>query len=148
MVQSYAEAIGAGHFGTKVTNEWKRMEAMDVSDVYYDRFHANGRDEVSFADLKALQKVRLRVINGSSSTYFWLHYAGGKIKVVANDGMDVEPVPVDRLIIATAETYDLEVTVPADSTAFEFWLRPKTVPAALPCGWATASGNWHSLYHP
>ncbi|WP_295128937.1 multicopper oxidase domain-containing protein [uncultured Chitinophaga sp.] len=119
VVQSYAEAIKAGHFSTKVTNEWKRMEAMDVSDVYYDRFHANGQDEASAGTFKAGQKVRLRIINGSSSTYFWLRYSGGKMEVVANDGMDVEPVPVDRMIIATAETYDVVVTVPEDSTAFE-----------------------------
>lgn len=119
VVQSYAEAIRAGHFKTKVTNEWKRMEAMDVSDVYYDRFHTNGQDTAFAPQWKGGQKVRLRVINGSSSTYFWLRYAGGKINVVANDGKDVEPVPVDRLIIATAETYDLEVTLPEDDTAFE-----------------------------
>jgi hypothetical protein len=35
--QSYAEAIRAGHFKTKVTNEWKRMTAMDVSDIYYNK---------------------------------------------------------------------------------------------------------------
>lgn len=37
-VQSYAEAIIEGHIKTKITNEWKRMEAMDVSDVYYEKF--------------------------------------------------------------------------------------------------------------
>lgn len=119
VVQSYAEAIRAGHFKTKVANEWKRMEAMDVSDVYYERFHTNGQDTAFAPQWKGGQKVHLRVINGSSSTYFWLRYAGGKINVVANDGKDVEPVPVDRLIIATAETYDLEVTLPEDDTAFE-----------------------------
>jgi hypothetical protein len=31
--QSYAEAIHAGHFKTKFNNEWKRMLAMDVSDI-------------------------------------------------------------------------------------------------------------------
>jgi hypothetical protein len=41
--QSYAEAIKAGHFKTKLTNEWKRMLAMDVSDVYYDKFLFNGK---------------------------------------------------------------------------------------------------------
>lgn len=34
--QSYAEAIREGHFSTKVANEFKRMLAMDVSDVFYD----------------------------------------------------------------------------------------------------------------
>ena len=39
--QSYAEAIRSGHFKTKFNNEWKRMLAMDVSDVYYDKFLIN-----------------------------------------------------------------------------------------------------------
>ena len=43
--QSYTEAIQAGHFKTKLTNEWKRMLAMDVSDVYYDKFLINGKNE-------------------------------------------------------------------------------------------------------
>ena len=43
--QSYAEAIKAGHFKTKITNEWKRMNAMDVSDVHYDKFLINGKNE-------------------------------------------------------------------------------------------------------
>ena len=47
-------------------------------------------------------------------------YAGGKITVVANDGNDVEPVEVDRLLIAVSETYDVVVTIPADKTAYEF----------------------------
>jgi FtsP/CotA-like multicopper oxidase with cupredoxin domain len=52
---------------------------------------------------------------------FGLRYAGGKITVVANDGNDVEPVEVDRLIIAVSETYDIVVTIPAENgVAFEF----------------------------
>jgi FtsP/CotA-like multicopper oxidase with cupredoxin domain len=117
--QSYGEAIRAGYFKTKVTNEWKRMLAMDVSDVYYDRLLVNGQPEHQLPAFKAGDRVRLRISNGGASSYFWLNYAGGKITVVANDGNDVEPVEVDRLIIAVSETYDVIVTIPADSTAFE-----------------------------
>jgi FtsP/CotA-like multicopper oxidase with cupredoxin domain len=70
--------------------------------------------------IKGGDKVRLRISNGGASSYFWLTYAGGKITVVANDGNDVEPVEVDRLIIAVSETYDVVVTIPAENTAFEF----------------------------
>ncbi|HLP53625.1 MAG TPA: multicopper oxidase domain-containing protein [Fluviicola sp.] len=118
-VQSYADAIAAGSFKTKVMNEWKRMLAMDVSDVYYDRFLTNGQPEISALQFNAGDKVRVRIINGSSSTYFWMRWSGGKMNVVASDGMDVVPVPVDRFIIAVAETYDVVLTIPADSTAFE-----------------------------
>jgi FtsP/CotA-like multicopper oxidase with cupredoxin domain len=124
-VQSYAEAIKVGHFKTKLKNEWKRMLAMDVSDVYYEKILMNGKPSTDLKiiegkELKAGDKVRLRISNGGASSYFWLTYAGGKITVVANDGNDVEPVEVDRLIIAVSETYDIIVTIPAENTAYEF----------------------------
>ncbi|OYZ00961.1 MAG: copper oxidase [Sphingobacteriia bacterium 28-36-52] len=117
--QSYAEAIKAGHFKTKFKNEWKRMLAMDVSDIYYDAVLINGMEEISLSSFKAGDKIRLRVSNGGASTYFWLSYAGGPITVVASDGNDVVPVIVDRLIIGVSETYDVIVTIPAANTSFE-----------------------------
>jgi CopA family copper-resistance protein len=118
--QSYAEAIKHGEFSTKVTNEWKRMNAMDVSDVYYEKFLINGKNEDQLSQFKAGDKVRLRIANGGASSYFWLTYGGGKITVVASDGNDVEPVEVDRLIIAVSETYDIVVTIPEDHKSFAF----------------------------
>jgi len=118
--QSYAEAIKEGHFKTKLTNEWKRMLAMDVSDVYYEKFTINGKNESQLKQFKAGDKVRLRISNGSNSTYFWLRYGGGKMTVVANDGQDVEPVEVDRLIVGVSETYDVIVTIPKDGFSYEF----------------------------
>jgi FtsP/CotA-like multicopper oxidase with cupredoxin domain len=127
--QSYSEAIGEGHFKTKLTNEWKRMLAMDVSDIYYDKFLINGKNESRFIPpLRASgpgDKVRLRISNGGASSYFWLNYAGGKMTVVASDGNDVEPVEVDRLIIGVSETYDVVVTIPAENTAYEFLATPE-----------------------
>jgi FtsP/CotA-like multicopper oxidase with cupredoxin domain len=71
------------------------MLAMDVSDIYYDKFLINGKTESQLSQFKAGDKVRLRISNAGASSYFWLTYAGGKITVVANDGNDVEPVEVD-----------------------------------------------------
>lgn len=123
--QSYIEAIKEGHLKTKLKNEWKRMLAMDVSDVYYYKILMNGNDLTDLKSIdgkkfKAGDKVRLRVSNGGASSYFWLRYAGGKMTVVANDGNDVEPVEVDRLMIAVSETYDVVVTIPQDGIAYEF----------------------------
>jgi CopA family copper-resistance protein len=122
--QSYAEAIRTGNFKTKVTNEWKRMNAMDLTDVYYDNFLLNGKNQNEQPQFKAGNKVRLRISNAGASDYFWLSYAGGKITVVATDGNDVEPVEVDRLIIAVSETYDVVVTIP-DSKSYEFLVTPE-----------------------
>ena len=115
---NYGQAIRDGYLRTKLANEWKRMLPMDVSDVAYDRFLVNGYGEDSLPAVHAGDTVRLRLINGSSSTYFWVRYAGGKMRVVASDGKDVEPVAVDRMIIGVSETYDVLVTVP-DSGSYE-----------------------------
>jgi CopA family copper-resistance protein len=123
--QSYAEAIRQGHFKTKIANEWKRMNAMDVSDVYYEKFLINGKNESQLSQFKAGDMVRLRVANGGASSNFWLTYAGGKITVIASDGNDVEPVEVDRLLIAVSETYDIIVTIPAEKASYQFLATPE-----------------------
>lgn len=118
-VQSYGEALKAGHFKTKLTNEWKRMMAMDVSDVYYDKTLINGQNESQLTQFKAGDKVRLRLSNGGASTYFWVNYAGGKMTVVANDGNDVTPLAVDRFILPPSETIDIVVTIPEKGISYE-----------------------------
>jgi CopA family copper-resistance protein len=122
--QSFSEAIKGGYLKVKLTNEWKRMNPMDVSDVYYDKFFINGKSESRQPQFKAGDKVRLRIANGGASSYFWLTYSGGKITVVATDGNDVEPVEVDRLIIAVSETYDVVVTIP-ENKSYEFLATPE-----------------------
>lgn len=122
--QSYSEAIANGHFGTKLLNEWKRMEAMDVSDVYYDQFLLNGQPSSDYSKLKAGDQVHLRVVNGGSSSYFWLNFGGGKMRIIGSDGNEVEPVEVDRFIVGVSETYDVEVTIP-ENKSFEFRATPE-----------------------
>ncbi len=122
--QSYSEAIRGSHLKTKLINEWKRMNAMDVSDVAYEAFLINGKKVNEQPQFKAGDKVKLRIVNGGASSYFWLTYSGGKITVVGNDGNDVEPVEVGRLIIAVSETYDVIVTIP-DNMSYEFLVTPE-----------------------
>ncbi|MFT7351130.1 MAG: CopA family copper-resistance protein [Flavobacterium sp.] len=123
--QSYAEAIAQGHFGTKLLNDWKRMKPMDVGDLYYNKFLINGNNASNFGNFKAGEKVRLRVSNGGGSSYFWMTYAGGKITVVANDGNDVQPIEVDRLLIGVSETYDIVLTIPENGKSYEFLATPE-----------------------
>ncbi len=117
--QSYGKALLRGHLDDQLWLEWQRMPAMDLADIYYDAFLANGQLTDSMSEARPGEKVRLRVINGSASSHFWLHYAGGPMTIVAADGINVEPVEVDKMLIATAETYDLEVVLPRDGR-FEF----------------------------
>lgn len=116
-LQSYGEAIAAGYLKDKVKQEWQRMTPMDVSDVYYDKFLVNGAEQQFYKDAKPGEVIRLRIINGSASSYFNLQYAGGIMQVIAADGINVEPFPVDKLEIAIAETYDVLITVPQTGAA-------------------------------
>jgi CopA family copper-resistance protein len=116
-LQSYGEAIAAGAFKDKLKQEWQRMPAMDVSDVYYNKFLLNGQETNEFKDAKPGEIIRLRIINGSASTYFNLQYANSYMRIIAADGINVTPVNVNKLEIAIAETYDILITVPETGTA-------------------------------
>jgi CopA family copper-resistance protein len=119
-LQSYGEAIASGYLKDKLRQEWKRMTPMDVADVYYDRFFINGRDKSNLRDVKPGEIIRLRVINGASSSYFTIQFAGGQMQVVSADGINVMPLMVDKIELATAETYDVLIQMPDDSAAYEF----------------------------
>lgn len=118
-LQSYGEAIAGGYFKDKLYQEWKRMTPMDVADVYYDKFLINGKEKNYFKDVEPGEKIKLRIINGSSSSYFTTQFAGGPMQVVAADGINVMPVVVDKVELATAETYDVIIQVPQGG-AYEF----------------------------
>jgi FtsP/CotA-like multicopper oxidase with cupredoxin domain len=122
--QSILGAVRLGMLGDYFMRELQRMPAMDISDVAYDLFLANGRTEI---DLPADpgEVVRLRVIDGSSTTNFHLEFAGGPMTIVAADGPAVEPIEENRFLIAVAETYDVLIRVQS-AGAYEF-AQPRTM---------------------
>ena len=98
-----------------------RMSPTDLSDVtgHHYTYLVNGASpDANWTGLfKRGEKVRLRVINGSSQSIFDLRIPGLKMTVVAADGQDVEPVTVDEFRIATAEVYDV-IVEPTDERAY------------------------------
>ncbi|MBU1157497.1 MAG: multicopper oxidase domain-containing protein [Proteobacteria bacterium] len=110
--QSMIGAAKLGMLGDYLKRELQRMPAMDISDVAYDRFLANGKP-TSRAAAKPGETIRLRIINGSSTTFFYVEFAGGPMTIVAADGQDVVPLKNQRLLIGVAETYDVLVTLPS-----------------------------------
>ena len=64
------------------------------------------------------ERVRLRFVNASSMTFFDVRIPGLTMQVVAADGNDVEPVPVDEFRIGVAETYDVIVQPTAANAAY------------------------------
>ena len=120
-VQSWDKVIQHGFPAIKnrVNQAWIRMGAMDISDVGYDSFLINGKQQSSDKNLKPGMKVRLRLINAGASSYFYVEYAGSKMTIIEADGVAVEPVSVDRLRMAIAETYDVIIEIPEDNKSYE-----------------------------
>ena len=91
-----------------------RMDPTDLADVggHAYTYLLNGRAPAgNWTGLfKPGERVRLRIINGSSMSFFDVRIPGLKMTVVATDGQDVEAVTVDELRIGTAEVYDVIVT--------------------------------------
>ncbi|WP_225587144.1 multicopper oxidase domain-containing protein [Algoriphagus sp. Y33] len=106
------QVIARGGFGAQM-NFWKqRMEGADIADIYYNAFLTNGQSTSEYPDLKPGEKVRVRFINGSASSQFWLTFGGADPLLVSADGLDVEPIVHNKTFIAIAETYDFIVTIP------------------------------------
>jgi len=92
---------------------WNDMSMMDrdLSDVTGATytFLMNGHTPASHwrGLYKPGEKVRLRFINTGSMTFYDIHIPGVKMTVIAADGNLIQPVEVDQIRLAVAETYDV-----------------------------------------
>ncbi|MEO7433717.1 MAG: copper resistance system multicopper oxidase [Dokdonella sp.] len=102
---------------------WNRMrmnpsDLADVSAHVYTYLMNGNTPAANWSGLFAAgETVRLRFINGSSMTFFDVRIPGLKLRVVAADGQDVEPVGVDEFRLAPAETCDV-IVEPEDDKAY------------------------------
>lgn len=107
-----SRVIKEGALGAQF-NFWRdRMEGADIADIYYPAFLSNGKKLAEYPEFKTGEKVRLRFINASASSYYWVDFGGGNPMIVASDGVDVTPEYKNRFLFAIAETYDVIVTIP------------------------------------
>ncbi|NOH00371.1 MAG: multicopper oxidase domain-containing protein [Ignavibacteriae bacterium] len=116
--QSIIGAASVGLLGDYFSRELQRMPAMDIADIAYNRFLINGSPN-SIIDQTTDEQVRLRIINGSASSFFFVEFAGGEMTIISADGINVEPVKIKRLLIGVAETYDVIIDIP-QSGMYEF----------------------------
>ncbi len=95
-----------------------RMDPTDISDVTGATyaFLMNGKTAAENPTFiaKPGQRVRFRIVNASSMTYYDIRIPGLPMTVVQADGQNVKPVETDELRIAVAENYDVIVTLPDD----------------------------------
>lgn len=104
----------------RIWNEM-RMNPTDLGDVSgatYTYLINGASPAANWTGLaKAGERVRLRLINGSSSTFFDVRIPGLRMTVVSADGQAVEPVTVEEIRVGAAETYDVMVE-PAEDRAY------------------------------
>ena len=98
-----------------------RMTPTDLSDVNAHTYTYLLNGTTALGNWTGLfapgETVRLRLINGSAMTYFDVRIPGLSMTIIAADGQPVEPLTVDELRIAVAETYDVLVR-PAAQDAY------------------------------
>jgi FtsP/CotA-like multicopper oxidase with cupredoxin domain len=97
------------------------MSPTDISDIsgatYTYLLNGNAPNTNWTGLFRPGEKIRLRVINGSSMTFFDVRIPGLKMTVVQADGNDVESVAVDEFRIGVAERYDV-IVQPQDNAAY------------------------------
>lgn len=98
-----------------------RMNPTDLGDVSaatYTYLINGASPEANWTAIaKPGERVRLRLINGSSSTFFDVRVSGLKMTVVSADGQAVDPVTVEEIRMGVAETYDV-IVQPQEDRAY------------------------------
>jgi len=111
-IQSWDKIIKKNAVGAKLKMMWQRMPDMAISDNYFDKFFINGKAYQEYPNFTAGEKVRVRFVNASAASYFWLTFGGGDPTLISSDGLDVVPVTKNKTLIGVAETYDFLLTIP------------------------------------
>jgi len=98
-----------------------RMDPTDFADVtgYAFTYLMNGLSPAAnwTGLFRPGDRVRLRLINASSMTFFDVRIPGLTMTVVQADGQNVQPVVVEELRIGVAETYDV-IVLPDEDRAY------------------------------
>jgi FtsP/CotA-like multicopper oxidase with cupredoxin domain len=87
----------------------------DLNDINYDAYLANDRtlDDPLVVRTERSGRVRLRLINGATSTAFWIDLGQAVATVLAVDGDAVQPLTGSRFPLAQGQRIDLLITMPA-----------------------------------
>ncbi len=102
---------------------WAKMnmsprDILDVTGATYTYLLNGNSPNTNWTGIfKSGERIRLRVINGSSMTAFDVRIPGLQMTVVQADGNDVKQVTVDEFRINVAETYDV-IVQPEGNTAY------------------------------
>ena len=114
VVETAARVPGMAMPGTTMSGPGGMQMHMDLNDVHYDAFLANDRTlaDPQIVRVERRGHIRLRVINGASSSQFWLDLGELVGRVVATDGHPVHAVAGNRFPLAMAQRLDILIDLP------------------------------------
>ncbi|HSY13007.1 MAG TPA: multicopper oxidase family protein [Verrucomicrobiae bacterium] len=92
----------------------------DANDWNYDAYLANDRtlNDPEVVKVEKSGRVRLRIINGSSGTNYFVDLGSLTGELIATDGMPIEPIRASRFPLAIAQRIDVRIQIPAEGGAF------------------------------
>ncbi|RCW27956.1 secreted protein [Ciceribacter lividus] len=96
------------------------MAGMDLNDIEYDAYLANDRtlDDPQVVQVEKGGRVRLRIINGATSTAFTIDTGEVLGRLVAVDGQPVQPIAGTRFPASMGQRLDIVVELPKEGGAF------------------------------
>ena len=88
--------------------------AMDLNDYEFDAYLSNDRtlSDPEVVKVEAKGRVRLRIVNGSAATVYWIDTGAVAARLIAVDGHEVQPVAGTRFGLAMGQRLDIEVDLP------------------------------------
>jgi FtsP/CotA-like multicopper oxidase with cupredoxin domain len=94
-------------------------DAMDLNDFDYDAYLANDRtlNDPLVVRTERHGRVRLRLINGATSTAFWIDLGAIEATLIAVDGDPVRPMTGNRFPLAQGQRLDLIIEMPTNGGA-------------------------------
>lgn len=167
LLQDIEREGAAGAFSRRQMWNRMRMSPSDLADLSAATltYLMNGTTPAGrwTALFKRGESVRLRIINGSSNTFYDFRIPGIKMTVIASDGLPVEPVTVDEFRFGPGETYDVMVRPDVDACTLFAQSMDRTgyacgtlavadglradVPAVDPVNWLSMSDMMGSMGH-
>lgn len=93
---------------------------MDANDIVYDAYLANDRtlDDPEIVRVGTGGKIRLRIINGSTSTAYTIDLGELSGELIAVDGMGIQPVKGTRFPMTMAQRMDIRIQLPKENKSY------------------------------
>lgn len=141
-------SIGMGMMGRRGMMRGRSKPGSPLFEPLYDVYALNGKAFEASKPLKVKKgdRVRLRIINPSSSTIYTIRISGHSLTVTHADGRPIVPFEVDALRIGMGERYDVELNANNPGRWHIYNLKDRTPVSGWPLGSIVYEGVKTKVY--